>query len=615
MKNALPGFLWCLSALLAAWLWAPHPAAAVAGLLGCLSATALSLFPRSRGLWLGFSLSCLFGVGILFALATYPISSPSLQILIRSSVLCWLVPHALVFLLHQADRTSVIPLECALFATPWVLWLKAHRFGNLDRPVSLMEPFQSVGIDPTRVLAFLGILVGISILLLIGSRQSRQFGLAPILALLLFGLTVAVLVPTERVGRLATKNSQAFNAGEALEQKVSTPVAVVVFYTDYQPDLEVYHFRPYQDDRTDVVRPKSQKLHYRVAEIVAQDQILVQGWGAERTPIVVPDGKAFASVYEVRSQVPMESLIELMDSTPTHPPAPADRSRWQTILDDAVPLDDRSHPLRMALRVKIWMEQNRAQGPETVQGTVEDSLLRAKPVNQETFVRAAHQLLLDLGVANQVVSGYAIRTDQKGTGSYLLITEQDRRWWLELTAPGYVGMVVDLYPLDAPNQADTPQNFDLQRQMGELARAREPKYQPLPGLSSGSAGFLIFLFVGISLGYGIKLYRWLRGQSRNSQRTPVWAYRAVLDRLAEVKELRASGETRYEFSQRLKETVPSLEILTITFQRHTLGSPGTEAEGTASALARSCAHEIARSYPRRHRWLGYIHPFSWLRVH
>ncbi len=601
--------------MLAAWLWAPHPAAVFAGSVGCLSATLLSQFPPSKSLWSAFFLSCMLGVGILFGLATFPISSPSLQILIRSSVLCWLIAHSLVFLLHQAEIAAIVPLECVLFATPWVIWLKAHRFGNLDRPVGLMEPFQSIGVEPTRILACLGILVGISLLLLIGARQSRRFGTGQVVSLVVFGLVVAALVPTERVGRLATQNSQIFSSGQVQEQKTSIPVAVVVFFSDYQPELEVYHFRPYQEDRTEVVRPKSQKLRYRVAEIVSQDQILAQGWKAEKTPIVVPDGKAFAAVYEVSSQVPVESLTELIETTPTSLPTPVTNSRWESILNLAVPLDDRTHPVRMALRVKLWMEQNRAQGAETVQGSVEDSLQRSQPVNQETFVRATHQLLQDLGVPNQVVSGYAIRIDQKGTGSYLLITEQDRRWWLELSAPGYVGLVIDLYPLDAPNQADSPQNFDLQRQLGELAREREPNYQPLPGLSLGSTGFLLFLVVAVSLGYGVKLYRWLRGLSSNSQRTPVWAYRAVLDRLAEVKELRASGETRYEFSQRLKETVPSLETLTTIFQRHTLGSPGAEAEPKASALAQACAREISRSYSPRRRWLGYFHPFSWLKVH
>ena len=614
MKNIAPGLLWSFPTLVAAWLWAPHPLAVVGGLSGCLSATLLSQFPASRNLWIGFLLSCLTGFIALATLGSIPVTDPSAQILIRSAVLCWLTSHSILFLLHQATPSAFIPLECALFATPWVLWLKAHRFGNLDRPVALMEWLQSMGIDPTRALAGLGIFVGVGIVLLVGSRRSRGLGLQPSLILISLALVLTLLLPTQSVGRLAVQNSQSLGAGQAQEQKASTPVAVVVFYSDYQPELEVYHFRPYQEGDEPLERPPSRQLRYRVAEVKAQDQFLAQGWDARRTPIVVPDGKSFASVYEVHSQVPSLSLAQQMEEAPPAVPEPAPQSRWEAVLDEAVPLQDRSHPLRAALRIKLWMEQNRIQGAETVQGSVEDSLLKKKPVNQETFVKAAHQLLQDLGVPNSVVSGYAVRTEQKGTGSYLLITEQDRRWWIELKSPGYGGLIIDLYPLDAPNQSDTPQNFDLQRQLGELARAREPQYQPLPGLGMGSLGGLVLVLVSMGLGYAVKLYRWVRGHSSNSPRTPVWAYRAVLDRLAEVEELRASGETRYEFSRRLKEAVPSLEPLTINFQRHTLGSPGSRETDESVSLARACDREISQTYSFRRRWFGYLHPFSWLKV-
>lgn len=614
MKNTLPALLWCFSALVAAWLWAPHPIACLGAALGCLTATALSRQGDIRLRWLIFLASCLVGLAAQFVLANVPLGNPGHQILARSGILCWLTAHGGLFFLHQFQRTALLPLECALFATPWVLWLQAHRQGHLDRPVGLMEPMQSLGLDPTRVLAVLGLFLGLSIVLLIGSRQSRHLGLAPILWALLLGVVAAFLIPSQRLNRLASQERELLGPGQIQERRVATtPVAVVVFYSDETPELGVFHFRSQPNDDGLETRPESRTVRFRVAEIVAQDRPLVRGWEAQRTPVVVPDGETFASVYEITSKVPAESLTELMEG-PSPSSRPLAPSKFQALLDQAVPTSDRSHPVRAALRVKLWMEQNRAQGQETAQGTVDDCLLRAKPVGQETFTQAAHQLLQELGIPTRVVSGYAVRADQKGTGSFLLLTEQDRRYWLELTSPGYHGLEFDLYPLDGPNQSEGPQNLDMQRQLGELARARQPGYQPIPGLGMGAAGVLFSLLVTLMSGYGIKLYRWLRGKFSPPERRAVFAYRSVLDRLAEVKELRASGETRYEFSQRLKRRVPSLEALTMTFQRSTLGRPGPSDEDPTPALFSACLTEIAHSYPRRKRWLGYLHPFSWSKV-
>ncbi len=615
MKNTLPALLWCFSAVLAAWLWAPHLVACLGAALGCLTATALSRQDNTRLRWLIFLASCLVGLAAQFVLANVPLGNPGHQILARSGILCWLATHGGVFFLHQFHRTALVPLECALFATPWVLWLQAHRQGHLDRPVGLMEPMQGLGLEPTRVLAVLGLFLGLSIVLLIGARQSRQLGLAPIIWAISLGLAASFLIPSQRLNRIATQESELSGPGQVQERRVATtPVAVIVFYSEEAPELEVFHFQPRPHDDGLETRPESRTARYRVAEIVAQNRPLVRGWEAQRTPVVVPDGETFASVYEITSKVPSASLIELMESSPP-PLEPIAHSRFQALLDQAVPISDRSHPVRAALRVKLWMEQNRTQGQETAQGTVDDCLLRAQPVNQETFTRAAHQLLLELGVPNRVVSGYAVRADQKGTGSFLLLTEQDRRCWLELTSHGYRGLEFDLYPLDGPNQSEGPQNLEMQRQLGELARARQPGYQPLPGLGVGAMGFTLFILVAVSSGYGIKLYRWLRGYLAPPERRAVATYRSVLDRLAEVEELRASGETRYEFSQRLKMRVPSLEALTMVFQRSTLGRPGLSDEDPTPALFRACLAEIAESYPRRRRWLGYLHPFSWSKVH
>ena len=601
--------------MLAAWLWAPHPVACAAALLGCLSATLVSRISEPRKGWIVFALTCLVGIGCQALLNFVALADPSGQILARTGVLCWLVSHAVVFVFQRFQQKSLAPLECALFATPWVLWLYAHRQGHLDRPVGLMEPLQGLGVDPTRALAFLGISLGVALVLLLGSRNSEHLGTGPILFVIGFGLLASLAVPTQRLGRLATEESRLLAPGQVQERRVATtPVAVIVFYADYSPELEVFHFRPQPTQETDTGRPKSQKLRYRVAEIVAQDRSLVQGWNGQRTPVVVPDGKTFAAVYEIVSQVPTESLTEVIERPVSPASQPVENSTYQAILEEAVPSEDRLHPVRAALRIKLWMEQNRSQGEESSGGSVDDCLLKGRPVSQETFTRAAHQLLAELGFSSLVVSGYAARADQKSTGSFLLLTEQDRRFWLELTDPGVRGLEFDLYPLDGPNQSEGPQNLEMQRQLGELARARKQRYQPLPGLGMGTLGLLLFLFVIVACGHAVKAYRGLRARARGSTRYVAVCYRAVLDRLAEVEELRQAGETRYEFSQRLKNRVPNLEPLTAAFQRFALGASKPPEADEVGRLYQACLGDIATGYSRRRRWLGYLHPFSWFKV-
>ena len=615
VKQVLPALLWLPSILLAAWLWSPHPVACLGAALGCCSAVALQQNFERRMSWMLFFASLLLGFAALQLLSNVPLAPPSSQILTRAGVFSWLAAHIALFIIHRAHRKALIPLECALFAAPWILWLWPHRDGHLDRPVALMETLQAAGVDPTRFLTSLGIFLGLGLLVLLGARESPGPGMGSIVSLLLLGLVLSLTIPSQKAVRLAATNSQSSSQTEQERKLATTPVAVIVFYSDYRPDLGVYHFRPQPVDRPDASRPKGRRLRYRVAEIVAQDRRLVQGWEGQHSPVVVPDKETFAAVYEMVSTVPEQETIELMQQAPFRPSAVLEKTAYSDLLEQILPEQDREHPLRAAMRIKLWLERHRAQGPESTQGAVEDSLLQNRPVNQKNFTQAAQELLRAAGISSELVSGYAIRADQKGTGSFLLITEEDRRWWLELSEPGYAGLEIDLFPLDAPEQSQGPENLDMQRQLGELARAREPRFKPLAGLGSGTLGLAIFALVMLCGGYLIKLYRQARAYFAPPKLLTRVSYQRVLDRLAEVKELRASGETRYEFSQRLKSRVPSLQPLTQNFQRATLGPPGSGDPGQASALARACLEEIARGYPRRRRWLGALNPFSWLKVH
>lgn len=441
----------------------------------------------------------------------------------------------------------------------------------------------------------------------------------PGLVFVLLGAALwALLIPVEKLSRGAgSELVEQSSAGTLTASKPDTPLAVVVLYGDYDPELGLYHFRCQEAQPAPPFDEESlQRLHYRVAEMQLQKDPLVLGWRPEILPAESAHEESFARVYEVKSKVRTRPLAEMLDHPGPAKPSQTLSGPYAELAAEIVPEPERATPLRAALRVKLWMEQNRPQADneEPDSGTVDVSLREKRPVGQKTYTVACQKLLESLGLQTRLVWGFAVRADQKGEGSYLLVNESNQRYWLELLLEDAGPVVLDLYPLQGPSDSAGPQNRELQHQLGEMARAKGTPAQPLPGLSAGATGFILFLLIVAAGGHSIKAYRRLRLLWGQPSRLPTLGLVAVLDRLAEVGEVRRTGETRLEFAQRLKDRVPSLEPLTHLHQKATLGDPRGATFDHARALIKTALSEIARGYRLSLRLAGRLHPFAWMKV-
>ncbi|HTU62737.1 MAG TPA: hypothetical protein VMF89_29950, partial [Polyangiales bacterium] len=90
------------------------------------------------------------------------------------------------------------------------------------------------------------------------------------------------------------------------------------------------------------------------------------------------------------------------------------------------------------------------------------------------------------------------------------------------------------------------------------------------------------------------------------------AYRAELDRLAEISMRRSFGETRERFADRMATLSPSFVLLT---QQHLAAKFARQGEVDADQVrqvSRAVAREVRGRVSWWRRWLGALLPWSWL---
>ena len=95
---------------------------------------------------------------------------------------------------------------------------------------------------------------------------------------------------------------------------------------------------------------------------------------------------------------------------------------------------------------------------------------------------------------------------------------------------------------------------------------------------------------------------------------PKLAYRAALDRLSAVGEVRQRGEPRERFAVRMNEIAPSMGPLTAGLAGYVLGSvepPEIRAGAPLPRLAGAVGVEVRRAMPVWRWVLGILNPVSW----
>jgi hypothetical protein len=236
-----------------------------------------------------------------------------------------------------------------------------------------------------------------------------------------------------------------------------------------------------------------------------------------------------------------------------------------------------------------------------------------------------------------VAAGYAVTEENRGRSSAIMIRGGDAHAWPEVHLEGLGWVIVDISPektLDPPNpRADQ----DLQSLLGELVRKQRPLPTPaqlarqlalLQALRSTALAAAAALLLTLVLLYLTKLWRrlaivlWpLLGRRDLGLRTRL-AYRAALDRLAELGRTRRPGETREHFAEREASLAPAFAQLTSAQQAAALGSRRiARLEGDARpprdlprALYRQLRGELSRTVPAWRRALAWLDPWSWLRA-
>lgn len=164
---------------------------------------------------------------------------------------------------------------------------------------------------------------------------------------------------------------------------------------------------------------------------------------------------------------------------------------------------------------------------------------------------------------------------------------------------------------------------DLQRLLGELARGASPipmSATDLPrikelarDLTLKTGTWLLVLITLVLAGlYIIKVWRRLSPSFASAGSLPRVAYRAELDRIAEVAIARTPGESREAFARRLRDRLPSFERLTSTHIAAAFGGPLADPNALRDQAA-EVRRDLRQSFPKWRRFLGLATPWSWLR--
>jgi transglutaminase-like putative cysteine protease len=442
------------------------------------------------------------------------------------------------------------------------------------------------------------------------------------------------------------------------------PVAVVLLHDDVDRDAQVLYFRQTAfsvwngrrlvrsfdgDVDPDLFHgypvggvtlhpaPPGSALRDEVPTTVAlmrdhfQPPVLADGVRLEPAPNTDPS--LFRRTYSSVSAVLAAPPLALVGRTAGDPAwSPAVRETYLEVPDDpryralaeeilaGVRPEYRDDPWARALSIGLWLEQNTQYSLRSQHASAADptgSFLFGSRIGY--CVHLAHAtayLARILGVPARVAAGYAYVEDNRGGGSALLLRAGDAHAWAEVYLAGVGWVPVDPSPPSLDPAVPAP-DVDLQRLLGELARAEQPgitrgvdRWRP-PALRTVLLAAVLLLGVWVVAGWLLKAWRaaapWL-GDHDDAVRL---AYRASLDRLADAGLYRERGETREAFAARSAAVAPSFGELTWL---HLAGRFGRHPPDTrrGRALARTVARELRGRLGAR-RWLGVLAPWRWRR--
>lgn len=358
-------------------------------------------------------------------------------------------------------------------------------------------------------------------------------------------------------------------------------------------------------------------------------------------PVSNPDRGRFRRTYRVRSAAMTADVWALLGHGTGDPAWPADILAHYTrapadpryaelarnIIDD-LPDELRNDSWAQALAITDYLGANGVYSLRSTHAGASDPagdfLFGDMTGYCVHFAHAAVYLMRSAGLPARVATGYMVSESARRGGSAILITGANSHAWPEIYVDGVGWVVTDVAPARALDPAPPEPDEALQQLLAELLRGETPlpadgseAPRPLNELFSeawlyariGVGGLVAFLLL---LGYAIKITRQLAATSRGPAR-PRLVYRAAIDRLGSAGVLRAHGESREAFAERMRPTLPMLETLTRTHAAASFGGrvrPEDLAEISKASSALGPA--LRRIVPFWRRALGVVNPYSWL---
>jgi transglutaminase-like putative cysteine protease len=357
-------------------------------------------------------------------------------------------------------------------------------------------------------------------------------------------------------------------------------------------------------------------------------------------PEPVGDPKLFRRTYHVASRVlnvPLSQLADRRAGDPSWPAAvrdqylavPAD-PRYKALAERVVAtvIDDarlkpvyRGSPALRALALLQWInkETTYSKYPDAAPDPTAAFVFDHKPGKCTEVAHALVFMLRSLGIPARAAAGYAAPASRLGTGSYLLLQDTDAHQWCEVYFQGVGWVVVDTSPGRSITPPDVEPDSVTQTYYGE--KNREPEAAVVDRMKDeqrAEAGWVLLparacgslLLLLVLAPYAVKFWRRLAPHWANEHALDRVAYRAVLDRLAELGLTRQFGETRAEFAERVARVAPEFVVLTAAYERRVLtgeGSLGRDEWVTLGA-------RVGTRFPRPRHVRAFLDPSGWLRA-
>jgi transglutaminase-like putative cysteine protease len=289
-------------------------------------------------------------------------------------------------------------------------------------------------------------------------------------------------------------------------------------------------------------------------------------------------------------------------------------------------------PMLKAWTVREWLSKEGIYSLRSKHASAEDPtahfLFGDKTGYCVHFAHAAVYLLRAAGVPSRVATGYAVEESARQGGSAILISSGAAHAWPEIYLDEVGWVVVDVQPERTLDPPPEPADADLQRLLGQLARGvtplapdgTEPRLAIWAwlkdvarklgeGLAYGLVGVLIALYL-------TKLWRALAPRFAPARDLARVAYRAEIDRLADLGIGRKRGESREAFAARVARDLPSFAQLTRAHVGARFGSAWAErlSKPELAAYREAVSRERRQLFSFWKRLAGSLVPWSFLRA-